>query len=392
MPEFEYWWLLALPLFFALGWLAARVDIEQLLSESSALPAAYFKGLNFLIKEQHDKAIEAFSEAVQANTESLELHFALGSLFRRRGEIERAIRLHQGLLERPQLSELQKTAITAELAQDFLKAGLFDRAETLFRSLCAAESYQQPALRALLDIYIRERDWAHAIEIAGELESRSGVPFHREIAQFHCERAAGALQGKDPALAREELGAALQINPVCIRASIMLGELEADHGNLDLAIRAWRRIEDQQANYLGLVAERVLKAYLQLGQAADGMQLLQQWVAKHNLPSVLNVVYQATLESAGPDAAAQLARYELAKKPSLNILDRLLQARAQREGSAPESEDLALMQKTVHHFLGNSRSYCCEQCGFRARRYYWQCPGCNGWETFPPEPREQPLR
>lgn len=392
MPEFEYWWLLALPLFFALGWLAARVDIEQLLSESSALPAAYFKGLNFLIKEQHDKAIEAFSEAVQANTESLELHFALGSLFRRRGEIERAIRLHQGLLERPQLSELQKTAITAELAQDFLKAGLFDRAETLFRNLCAAESYQQPALRALLDIYIRERDWAHAIEIAGELESRSGVPFHREIAQFHCERTASAIQSKDPALAREELDAALQSNPVCIRASIMLGELEADHGNLDRAIRAWRRIEDQQVHYLGLVAERVLKAYLQLGQSSAGMQLLQQWVAEHNLPSVLNVVYQATLESAGPDAAAQLARDELAKKPSLNILDRLLQARAQRDGSSPESEDLALMQKTVHHFLGNSRSYCCEQCGFRARRYYWQCPGCNGWETFPPEPREQPLR
>lgn len=390
MLEFEFWWLLALPLFFALGWLAARVDIDQLLSESSALPAAYFRGLNFLIKEQHDKAIEAFSEAVQANTESLELHFALGSLFRRRGEIERAIHLHQGLLERPQLSDLQRTAIMAELAQDFLKAGLFDRAEDLFRRLCSAESYQQPALRALLDIYIRERDWSHAIEIAGELEKRSGVPFHREIAQFHCELAAGALQSGDDQAARAHLASALAINPACIRASVMLGEIEAETGQHALAIRAWQQIETQQAQYLGLVAERLLAAWRALGKESDGLEVLKNWVEKYKLATVLNVVYQATLDGAGPAAAAALARDELAKKPSLNVLDRLLQARALQAG--PDIADVPLMQNTIHHFLGNSRSYCCDQCGFRARRYYWQCPGCNGWESFPPEPREQPLR
>ena len=390
MLEFEFWWLLALPLFFALGWLAARVDIDQLLSESSALPAAYFKGLNFLIKEQHDKAIEAFSEAVQANTESLELHFALGSLFRRRGEIERAIHLHQGLLDRPQLTELQKTAIMAELAQDFLKAGLFDRAEDLFRKLCEADNYRLAALRSLLDIYIRERDWSHAIEIAGELEKLSGVPFHREIAQFHCELSASALQQRDEALARQHLTAALSINPACIRASVMQGEIEAEAGQHASAIQAWQHIEQQQVQYLGLVAERLLAAYRALGRENEGLDVLKQWVEKYKLATVLNVVYQATLDGAGPEAAASLAREELAKKPSLNILDRLLQARALQTGT--EAADAPLMQKTIHHFLGNSRSYCCDQCGFRARRYYWQCPGCNGWESFPPEPREQPLR
>ncbi|MES2552976.1 MAG: lipopolysaccharide assembly protein LapB, partial [Pseudomonadota bacterium] len=133
--EFEYWWLLALPLFFTLGWVAARVDINQLLSESSNLPAAYFKGLNFLITDQHDKAIEAFIEAVQANAESLELHFALGSLFRRSGEVDRAINLHLSLLDRKELPTAQRQAVKAELAQDYLKAGLFDRAEELFSSL-----------------------------------------------------------------------------------------------------------------------------------------------------------------------------------------------------------------------------------------------------------------
>ncbi len=133
--EFEFWWLLALPLFFTLGWLAARLDIKQLLSESTALPAAYFKGLNFLISDQHDKAIDAFVEAVEANADSLELHFALGSLFRRRGEVDRAINLHLSLLERKELPDPQKLAVMAELAQDYLKAGLLDRAEELFKSL-----------------------------------------------------------------------------------------------------------------------------------------------------------------------------------------------------------------------------------------------------------------
>jgi len=390
MLEFEYWWLLALPLFFALGWLTARLDINQLLSESSALPAAYFRGLNFLIREQHDKAIEAFIEAVQANTESLELHFALGSLFRRRGEIERAIHLHQGLLERPQLSDLQKTAIMAELANDFFKAGLFDRAEQLFRTLCEAPSYQHSSLRSLLDIYIREREWSHAIATAAELERESGVSFRKEIAQFHCELAAKALQAKDIATARQELETALHINKHCIRATVMQGEIAAAAGNTAEAAATWLHIEKQRPQYLGLVAARVLEAYRTIGQGEQGLQLLHGWVEKYKLPAVLSVVYETTLKEQGAEAAAQLARAELAKKPSLNILNQLLQARALEKTN--DAEDVPLMQNTVHHFLGNSRSYCCEQCGFKARRYYWQCPGCNGWETFPPEPREQPLR
>lgn len=385
MIEFEYWWLLVLPLFFMLGWMAARVDMNQLLSESSALPAAYFKGLNFLIKEQHDKAIEAFIEAVKSNTESLELHFALGSLFRRRGEVDRAIHLHQNLLERPQLSELQKTAIMVELAQDFLKAGLFDRAESLFRKLCDASSYQQPALRSLLDIYIREREWLRAIETAQELELLSGVPFHKEIAEFHCELAAAQPQQAD-----QHLASALRANPFCIRANIMLGDQASALGQIDAAITAWKRIETQKPQYLGLIAARLLQSYQALSRGEEGLALLKSWVQKYNLPAVLNVVYETTLAQEGAHAAAELARAELARQPSLNILDRLLQAMEAGQNVTPQ--DVPLMKNTVRYFLGNSRSYCCDQCGFKARLYYWQCPGCNGWETFPPEPKEQPLR
>ncbi|MEZ0236615.1 MAG: lipopolysaccharide assembly protein LapB [Methylophilaceae bacterium] len=388
--EFEYWWLLALPLFFLLGWLAARMDLKQLLTESSAMPAAYFKGLNFLIKEQHDKAIEAFIEAVQINSESLELHFALGSLFRLRGEIDRAIHLHTNLLERPQLSDIQRFAIMAELAQDYLKAGLFDRAEELFRALCASPTYHQPALRSLLDIYIRERDWLRAIETATELERASGVRFHKEIAQFHCELAVEAASAVGTDQARKYLAEALAANPECVRATIMLGDMEAAAGSRLEAIVTWKRVEQQKPQYLGLVASRLLENYTAQGKTGEGLELLKVWMEKYSLPSILNIIYEATLNHEGADAAAKLARTELVRKPSLNILDRLLQAR-EIEKSGEES-DVGLIKNTVHHFLGNTRSYCCSQCGFRARQYYWQCPGCNHWESFPPEPKEQPLR
>src|SRR5215216_224301 len=150
--DLEYWWLLALPLFFALGWLAARIDIKQLISESRTLPMSYFRGLNFLLNEQPDKAIEAFIEVVKVDPQTVELHFALGSLFRRRGELERAIRMHQNLAERTDLQQDQKLAALFELAQDYLKAGLLDRAEELFLKLEGA-AHAESALKFLLEIY-----------------------------------------------------------------------------------------------------------------------------------------------------------------------------------------------------------------------------------------------
>jgi len=385
--EFEYWWLLALPLFFTLGWLAARIDIKQLLSESSALPAAYFKGLNFLISDQHDKAIEAFIEAVQANADSLELHFALGSLFRRRGEVDRAIHLHLNLLERKELPQPQKLAIMAELAQDYLKAGLLDRAEELFRSLDDSR-YQQPALRALLEIYVREREWERAIEIATELERVSGVPFRKEIAQYYCEMAVKYILDNDYATARGILAKALDANTHCTRANVMLGEMEAANSHHEAAISIWKRIEYQQPDYLGLIAAKMLNSYRELGKVNDGMTLLKTYLQTYQTTSLLSVVYEVMLQEEGPENAAILARNELAKKPSLQTLDQLLQARTMLDKA--ETQDMHLMQQAVRNAIGNRTAYYCGQCGFRARHYHWQCPACNSWESFPPDARETP--
>jgi len=389
--EFEFWWLLALPLFFSLGWLAARIDLKQLLAESTALPAAYFKGLNFLITNQQDKAIEAFSEAVQANTDSLELHFALGSLFRKRGEVDRAIHLHLNLLEKKELEPQQKLAVTAELAQDYLKAGLLDRAEELFESL-NDNRYRQPALRALLEIYVREREWERAIKAATELERLSGIPFRIEVSHYYCEMAVRSKLANDTHTARFELEQALNANKNSIRANVLLGDLEVETEDHKAAISTWKRIEFQKPEYLGLIAPKLINSYRALNQISEGLSLLQSYLQTYKLSSLLNVLFEATLAEEGAESAAKLARNELIRKPSLNTLDQLLQARAIVESNHPQNlkisnaQDTQLMQQAVRHAIGNRTAYYCEQCGFKAKYHHWQCPACNAWESLPAEP------
>ncbi len=388
--EFEFWWLVTLPLFFGLGWIAARIDLKQLLNEARTLPAAYFKGLNFLITNQHDKAIESFSEAVQANAESFELHFALGSLYRRRGEVDRAIHLHVDLLKNKDLAPQQKLAVTAELAQDYLKAGLFDRAEELFETL-NDDRYRQPALRALLEIYVREREWDRAIKAATQLEQLSGVPFRLEISHYYCEKAINAKLSNDFITAKAELENALDANKSCARANVLLGDIAVEAGEHEKAIGFWKRIEFQNPEYLGLVALKMLNSYKALNQTTDGLNLLKNYQTSYQLTALFNVLYEATLVEKGPESAAKLARSRLVKQPSLNTLDQLLQARTlvdhHRKTALTEQQlqDTQLMQQAIRHAIGNKQAYFCKNCGFKARYHHWQCPACNTWEGLPAE-------
>ena len=208
--EFELWWLLALPLFFGLGWLAARVDIRHAMSESRSLPASYFKGLNYLLNEQPDKAIEAFIEVVRVDSDTVDLHFALGGLFRKRGEVERAIRMHQNLVERDDLPDEQKLKALSELGQDYLKAGLLDRAEEIFNRL-EKTTYAGQARKFLLEIYVQVKDWHKAIAAARELESIFSQPYHIEIAHYFCELATIENAHGNPQVARAHLEEALAV-------------------------------------------------------------------------------------------------------------------------------------------------------------------------------------
>ena len=384
MIEVELWWLLALPFFFTLGWLAARIDIKQILAESTMLPAAYFKGLNFLISHQQDKAIIAFSEALEANADSLELHFALGSLFRRSGEIDRAIHLHLNLIENKELTPSQTLAVKAELAQDYLKAGLFDRAEEHFKSLTDSR-YQQAALRSLLEIYVREREWERAIETAIELERLSGRPFRVEIAQYHCEIALKVMLNKDYDSAKQSLHAALNANQNCVRANVMLGEIAVAENQHEAAIAYWRHIEIQNPEFISLIASKLLTSYSQVNKAKEGFDLLKDYLNVYQSPMLLNVVFETLINAQSTNEAAELALKQLNKKPSLQTLDQLLETKIKT--STNTSEPYA-MQQAVRLAIGKRSAYLCNQCGFRAKHYHWQCPACNAWESLPPEPSE----
>jgi lipopolysaccharide biosynthesis regulator YciM len=385
--EFELWWLLGFPLFFALGWLAARVDIKQLLTESRALPSSYFKGLNFLINQQPDKAIEAFIEVVKVDPQTVELHFALGSLFRRRGEVERAIRMHQNLVDRADLGNEQRVTALYELAQDYLKAGLLDRAEELFLKLEGTQ-YEQQATRFLLEIYEQEKDWHKAIQTSRRMDSIAGHSSAREIAHFYCELAQAEILHLRGGQARRYLDEALAVNRKCMRAYILQGDLAIAEGDPERAIEAWKRIEAHNAAYLPLVADKLLAAFNQIGRGEEGLALLRGYLASNPSLDLLNTVFQAVLERQGPAVANELVRDELRRYPTLLGLDRLLELQAM-EAPPERRRDLELIRDLVHQHTRSLAMYRCDSCGFKARQFYWHCPACHGWETYPPKRSEE---
>ncbi|MBK9351798.1 MAG: lipopolysaccharide assembly protein LapB [Sulfuritalea sp.] len=385
--EIELWWLLVLPVFFALGWVAARIDIKHLLQESRALPRSYFKGLNFLLNEQPDQAIEAFIEAARVDPETIELHFALGNLFRRRGETDRAIRVHQNLIDRDGLTQAQRLHALAELGQDYLKAGLLDRAEEIFIKLRDTERNEE-ALKNLLEIYQQEKEWAKAIVVAEAMPNHSDHLWQKAIAEFRCELASGELLAGNPERARELLDAALAVNRKCVRATLLLGELAAKVGAGETAIEHWKRVEQQNPVYLALIAEKLMAVHVSMGRLDQGRELLRSWLERHPSLDLLDAVFRIELDNDGPEAAYALVREELRRNPTLLGLDKLLEAQI-LVAPVEKRADLELIKNLIHNHTRRVARYRCDACGFKARQFYWRCPGCGGWETYPPRRTEE---
>lgn len=384
MIELEYWQLLFFPLFFALGWAAARIDIRHLVKESRALPRSYFQGLNFLLNEQPDRAIEAFVEAVRVDPQTVELHFALGSLFRRRGETERAIRMHQNLLDLPDVEEKHRLHAMIELGQDFLRAGLLDRAEEIFNRLQDTPQATE-AKRYLLEIYQLGKEWQKAIDLARELPE---IASPKEVAEYYCELAAGDIMRSRSDAAREHLAAALRENRNCVRANVLLGDLLAQEGQTEAAIAAWQRVEQQDPDYLSLLAHRLLEAYRKLDRRAEGVALLRGYLEHYPSLDLIEVVYQLVLECEGTEAAYRLVQAELQRHPSLVGLEKLMSARLPL--ATPDSQgDLELARTIIQNYTRRLSRYRCNHCGFKARQYYWRCPACGDWESTPPRRNEE---
>jgi len=402
--DFEPWWLIFLPLLFALGWLAARVDIRQMLSETRMLPDSYFKGLNFLLNEQPDRAIDAFVEVAKLDPETTELHFALGSLFRRRGEMERAIRVHQSLLSRADLPAAQREHAQHELAQDFLKAGMLDRAESGFEQLKDSR-FALPAIQSLIRIYESEHDWPRAIEAVKTLKGLTDEPVP-QLVHYHCEQALAALSMQPPDIdaAQAALDAAEHAGNEAVQAGITqtsfvrIAMLRAKVSTLENDAKKERlylgSVLSSQPDFTGLVAESLLENYRQAGQAPSGLALLQAQYEKFPSLDLFNVIFRELRTQEGPTVAWAFARKALQLHPSLLGLDRLLEAELASGESTHENgivpgTDLNLLRSLIHKHTQRLDRYACRKCGFQARRFYWQCPGCNAWETYAPKRLEE---
>jgi len=373
--EFDYAWLLmAFPLAFALGWLASRLDLRQLRVENRQAPKAYFRGLNFLLNEQQDQAIDAFIEAVQNDPDTSELHFALGNLFRRRGEYERAVRVHEHLMSRGDLSDAEHNRAQHALALDFLKAGLLDRAEAALHKL-EGTSYQEEARLALLSIYERSRDWAPATEIAGKLDGSSRGSFGVRQAHYLCEQALASVASGDTEQALLLLQQAIGLAPGAARPLIEKAKLEHQLGRNVDAFNALTQLEQAAPQAMPLAAELLAQVAQSCGQQTAALKTLNN--NYDTLPSV--DVLEAIIQL-GNDTRSARDWYlkHLETQPSLLAASRWI-AGERFENEQPHK----LVQRALDQATKPLMRYRCAACGFEAGQHFWHCPGCQAWDSYP---------
>ncbi|WP_338115560.1 lipopolysaccharide assembly protein LapB [Thiococcus pfennigii] len=373
---------LLLPVAAASGWWAAQRSRVSLGSAATAKDPAFFRGLNYLLDEQPDKAIDVFLRLAEVDRETVETHLALGSLFRRRGEVERAIRIHQNLVARANLEPEARGFALYELGQDYMRAGLLDRAESLFHELLEHRLQPERALRALLELYQQEKDWVRCLEVAEQLRVRQGVPLHVEIAQYHCEIAEKALRaGETPAVVAH-LDQADASDPGCARALLLRAELASQRGDRAGALDLYRRVVRQDPRFVREVLPRLLACLADEAPAAVIAELTRLYRDRPSSALMLSLV-EAVRAGQGEPAAIRLLGDYLERHADLGGLARLLELRlAQADGKGDETARVSL--KVLRHLLAHRPAYQCEHCGFTARRLHWQCPSCTRWKTIRP--------
>ncbi|MDZ7786742.1 MAG: lipopolysaccharide assembly protein LapB [Halofilum sp. (in: g-proteobacteria)] len=381
----ELLWLL-LPVAAASGWWAGRrgaSNPDRRSGDSNRPPSEYFRGLNYLLNEQQDEAIEVFIRLVEVDSDTIETHLALGSLFRRRGEVDRAIRLHQNLIARPNLSRNNRSFALLELARDYMRAGVLDRAEGLFTELLRKRTHVVEASRQLLRIYEREREWHAAIETAQKLQRRGGQSMGAVIAHYWCELADAERRAGNPRAARNFASKALAADPRSVRASILEGDLAMEEGRYRQALRSYRRVESQDPAFLPEVIDRLLDALERAENPAALAAYIDQLRGRYNGFSVIQAATRLIREREGEQAAREFLREQMVRRPSLRGL---------REWVAWELENASdrnragtqVVLDMLDQLLETKPIYHCQQCGHEGKVLHWQCPSCREWNTVKP--------
>ncbi|MEH6583433.1 MAG: lipopolysaccharide assembly protein LapB [Halioglobus sp.] len=381
----------------AIGWWLGRRSADSAgVAASSGQSGQYYQGLNYLLDGRPDGATDAFIEGLEVNSETLETHLALGNLLRKRGEVDRAIRVHQNLLARPSLPRKQVHQAHLELARDYISAGLLDRAERLLLDLVEESAEQRvTSRRYLLDIYQSERDWQRAIEVATDLLPRKsllgnssgsegtekGQSVALALAHYRCEIAADKLAAGELQAARSLLQQALAQDKACVRASIMLGEVEYEAGHYREAVKALRRVKQQDADYLPETVAILRKCYQQMNDEQSLKDYLEDCLDASSSPNLLLAVAEDICDAGGKESAAEFLSSRLADQPSLRGLAKLINLQLDvTEGDAGNS--LGLLQVLVERLISERPTYRCAHCGFSGRQLHWFCPGCKYWGTM----------
>ena len=383
----ELLWLL-LPIAAGTGWWAARSSTRQPARKrerGGGLRSDYFQGINYLLNEQPDKAIEVFIKLIEVDSETVETHLALGNLYRRRGDVDRAIRIHQNLIARDSLNVSQRTEALLELGQDYMSAGLLDRAEDLFSELAEDADYRVQALRQLIDIYEQEKDWPKAIASARKLEKATGNQLGWIIAHYCCEQAGRHRREGDLERALKHVQQARNMHAGCVRASLLEADIHAERSEHERAIRSLQRVEEQDPDFLPETVGRLHRSF----QALNRVDVLDDYLSKlmnrYGWTSVILALANLKLESRGRREAIQFITERLRQRASVRGLDRLLELEIEDERGAGEYGDhLGILKGLTAELLHERPVYKCRHCGFPAKSLHWQCPSCKHWTSIRP--------
>ena len=382
MPEM-YWLLLLLA--GVAGWFLAQIFYKR--RSKPKIPGEYLKGLNYLLNEQPDKALEVFIDLVDVDTETVETHLVLGNMFRRRGEVDRAIRIHQNLIARPALAAVDKSTALLELAKDYLKAGLLDRAETLLKDVIDIGLQTDEAYPLLLGLYEQEKEWELAIETTKKLEKVQGKKMNHITAHYYCELSEVTLDNNisvvaDKKSAKQLAKKALSYDKQCARANVLLGHIAMNEENYKQAIKFYIAVANQKPEYMPEVFVNLREAFLKLNDYQGFKQFLL--AIKDNHLSGLTLT-NLLVNVSEDDAEKNMILDWLLEKSELSLLEvnGFLKSKASGRDSISEM-GLYKIQQSVEQFIGDRSTHQCKQCGFHGKLLYWQCPSCHSWGTVVP--------
>ena len=376
---------LLLPVAAAYGWYMGRRSAQQSKQDdASRLSRDYVTGVNFLLSNQQDKAVDLFLDMLKEDTGTVEAHLTLGNLFRSRGEVDRAIRIHQSLMESASLTYDQRLRAVQQLGRDYMAAGLYDRAEGMFKQLVDETDFRLSALQQLLQIYQATSDWQSAIEVAERLVKLGKEKHRGEIANFWCELALQQMAGNDldKAMALLKKGAAADRNSA--RVSIMMGRVWMEKGDYAKAVESLERVIEQDKELVGETLEMLQTCYQQLGKTDEWEAFLRR-CAEENPGATADLMLAQILEQReGVDAAQNYVTRQLERHPTMRVFHKLIDYHINEAEEGRAKESLGVLRQMVGEQVRSKPRYRCQKCGFTAHTLYWHCPSCRSWSTIKP--------